>query len=115
MNTQQSFFYEHAGFGYDPKTQTPEQGKRQCAEALADAETLATAHGYTFEWFVDPEITAADWSDTEDHATWCCIIRNDDGDVVGSLGGIDFGPGGEPWGDSYRRVVEAELALEHME
>ena len=35
--------------------------------------------------------------------------------VVASLGGIDFGEGRDPWmDDNYRRVVEAELALEAM-
>lgn len=115
MNKQEQFFYKHAGFSYDPKTQTPEQGKAECAKALADAETLATAHGYSFEWTEDSECSAADFRDDTDYALWCCIMRNDDGDVVGSLRGIDFGPGGEPWGNDYRRVVEAELALEHME
>lgn len=114
MNKQEQFFYDNAGFSYDPKTQTPEQGKLECAKALADAETLATAHGYSFEWFIDPDITSADFQD-DDYSLWCCQMHNDDGDVVGSLSGIDFGPDGEPWGNDYRRVVEAELALEHME
>lgn len=27
MNKQEQFFYDHAGYSYDPKTETPEQGR----------------------------------------------------------------------------------------
>lgn len=118
MMTQQTavaFFHEHAGYGYTPGKETPEQGRQRGAERLAQAEADARDAGFSFQWFVDPEITSADFDDSPDPwALWCCTIRNADGKVVGSLGGIDFGRDGEPWGDPYRRVVEAELALEAL-
>jgi len=113
MDTQTRFFYDHAGYSYDPKTQTPDQGRLECATLLARAESVATEHGYSFRWDIDPDITAADFSD-DDYALWVCVMYDPDGYVIGSLGGIDFGPGGESWGDAYRRVIEAELALEHI-
>jgi hypothetical protein len=39
---------------------------------------------------------------------------DEDGKIVQSLCFIDFGRDGSPWGDSYKRVVEAELALEQI-
>lgn len=52
---------------------------------------------------------------------WQCTAWQCEGDDMGaltyraSLGGIDFGRDGEPWGNPYRRVVEAELALEALD
>jgi hypothetical protein len=105
------FFAAHAGFSYDPRTETPEQGKRASAARLADAEARASAAGVSFEWSIDPDTDSSDWSDeTPAYAVWQCLARGADGAVIGSLGGVDFGPDGEPWGDPYRRVVEAEIA-----
>lgn len=116
MNKQQQFFYDNAGYSYDPKIETPEHGRYRCAVALADAETLATAHGYSFEWSIDPDVDSSDFDgENEPYAQWLCTMYNDAGDIVANLGGIDFGPDGEPWGNAYRRVVEAELALENVE
>ena len=120
--TPTEFFYEHAGYSYDPLTETPEQGRRRCAETLASAEQWARDNGYSFEWIRDPYTTSADWiKDNDDGGEncfpwhlWTCIIHDADGNDGASLHGIDFGRDGEPWGDPYRRVVEAELALESM-
>jgi hypothetical protein len=35
-----------------------------------------------------------------------------DGNVINSLGGVDFGLDGTPHASHYRRVVEAEIALD---
>jgi hypothetical protein len=45
---------------------------------------------------------------------WVCCMFDENGELVQSLGGVDFGRDVEPWGPPYRRVVEAELALEEM-
>lgn len=74
---------------------------------LRDAE-------YTFHWLVDGYNDSSDWSDGEPHAVWDCIMRTPQGEVCGSLGGIDFGADGQLWGDPYMRVVQAELALENI-
>lgn len=114
------FFIANAGYSYDPKTQTPIQGRRECAKQLAFAEKRAHERGCSFSWEIDPNVTSADWiSDFKDGGkhrhpwhTWLCVARDENGTAFASLGGIDFGRNGEPWGDPYRRVVEAELACE---
>lgn len=116
-----AFFYEYAGCGWDEKKETPAAARNRNAHALAKAERDARDHGLSFSWRIDPEITSADWSDEiPAHETWlCCLHTEDAGDdqpshIAGSLGGIDFGAGGEPYGAAYARVVEAELALEYL-
>ena len=39
--TPAEFFFTHAGYSYDPKTETPEQGRAKCAQRLAEAEEEA--------------------------------------------------------------------------
>lgn len=107
------FFLEHAGFSYDPKTETESVGKLRGAIALVDAERLASEAGYFFHWENDPGIDSSDFSDEQPAwRLWICQCCNPQGEIVESLGGIDFGRDGEPWGNPYRRVVEAELALQ---
>lgn len=107
-----SFFYENAGFSYDPKKESEEAGRKRCARALADAEQGARNLGYSFDWEPD-EIDSSDFSD--ERPAWglfVCVMYRPDGTVCGSLSGVDFGRDGSPHADPYRRVVEAELALE---
>ncbi len=131
MNPYQ-FFLKHAGYSYDPKTESPMQGRIKTARALAAAERKARDNELWFKWEIDPDCTSADWiADNEDGGrnndpwqTWICFACSPNespgrlsnlSTVLASLGGIDFGREGEPWGNSYRRVVEAELALEALE
>ena len=108
------FFRQHAGYSYDSKTQTPEQGRDECARRLANAYSAAQEAGCSWEWDIDPDITSSDWCDDDPPwQTWCCIMRDGGGAVVGSLGGVDFGRDADPWGDPYRIVVEAQLATEY--
>jgi hypothetical protein len=104
------FFYEHAGYSYDPLKETREQGRRRCARGLANAEAKGSSLGFTFEWDYDG-MDSSEWTDERQPATptWVCVCRNGAGEIVESLHGVDFGDK-EPWGESYRRVVEAELA-----
>lgn len=111
LTPDQQFFYNQAGYSYDPKTQTKEEGKRECAIALAEAEFIAKARNVRFEWRKD-DITSEDFSDEKPfYRLWYCIARFN-GDVISSLGGIDFGRNKSPFGEPYKRVVEAELCLE---
>lgn len=118
--TAYHFFMANAGYSYDPKNETPMQGRIRCAKALAYAEKRARDAGASFEWSTDPDGSSADWiADDQDGGrdnnpwhVWSCVARDGAGKVFASLGSIDFGRDGEPWGDSYRRVVEAELACE---
>lgn len=110
--TPVQFFMAHAGHSYDPQRETLAQGRYCGARRLAAAERKASAEGVAFEWSIDPDCDSSDWQDGEPYAVWQCLARDASGAVVGSLGGVDFGAGGEPWGDPYRRVIEAEIVLD---
>lgn len=107
------FFKEQAGYSYDPKTETQAQGRHRCALSLARAERLAKEKGMDFQW--EPcDTTSEEFSNKRPfYRLWACQAHLE-GEVVGSLGGIDFGRDVEPWGQPYKRVVEAELALEAL-
>jgi hypothetical protein len=105
------FFFDRAGYGYDPKIETPEQGRARDAQELAEAEARAKRAGLRFVWEVDPDIDSSHFSDeVPPWDQWQCTALC--GGRVGYLGGVDFGRDGTPHGDAYARVVEAEIALE---
>jgi hypothetical protein len=111
----QAFFHKHAGFSYDPACETIDEGKTRCAYALAQSEQWAQDSGYTYGWMIDEIGDSSEFSDDEPAwQLWVCDMYDETGAHVTSLGGIDFGRDGSPWHDPYRRVVEAELALEVM-
>ena len=108
------FFQEHAGYATPP-------GRMACAKALAQAEIEAEANEFTFEWegeqdpdwswFTDSRGRSAEPSERD--IQLCCLLKDEDGKVLASLGGIHF----NTWNwyaDPYRRVVEAELASEAL-
>lgn len=121
MNAYQ-FFMKHAGYSYDPKTETPMQGRIKCARELAKAERAARDGGFSYQWEIDTGRTSADWIEagqdgSHGHSpwgTWQCSMYDAQGRTVAGLCGIDFGRDKEPWGDPYRRVVEAELAIDGL-
>lgn len=96
------FFRKQAGgaVGYSAET----------AWRLAAAEQEATARGWTVEWDHDPE----GWDSLGDidpdtvNEVLYAVLRDEDGNVLGSLGSIV-----DP-DRNYSRVVEAELALEAL-
>lgn len=99
------FFWEHAGYSYGAG-ETRAQGRRRCAEALAEAEVYAADHGWHCDWVPDDDDMAD--GDTTPKERYGCILYDADGVVLESLWSI-----GDPDRHS-RRVVEAELALEVM-
>lgn len=118
LTKDEMFFFEYGGYNYDPKTETAQQGRIRCARAMAHAEQTATNMGWRFEWDYDTDNYERSLGD---HEYWCkdakngieheheilwCQCQDKDGDVLASLGAI-IDPS-----TSYRRVVEAELALE---
>lgn len=128
------FMREHAGFSYDPKTETREDGRNRCAQELAAAETRYRADADAFMvWRVD-DIDSSDFdSENEPYQLWealLCVdcdptgadlIRGYDpsdgiferpGKIVEALGGIDLGADGHPSSDPYARVITAELYAE---
>lgn len=111
------FFYKHAGWSYDQKVETSEQGRLRCAREMAKAEEHAFDHDWSYVWGPD-ECIGGDCGETDscDHAC-CqgsphevefCILEGSEGQTLESLSSIC-----EP-SREYRRVVEAELALEAM-
>lgn len=103
------FFLENAGYATPP-------GRAKCALDLAHAERQARNQGYTFEWEYDCDgcsgcdcgNKACKCASGEEHETLACVCRTAFGKVAASLCGIC-----EP-SKEYRRVVEAELALEAL-
>lgn len=113
MQTPVEFFAAHAGLCILPG-ESEDQARDRGAHALAAAERAASDAGCSFHWDIDPFTDSSDWSEDEPYAVWSVVMRDGAGTVVGSLGAVDFGSGGEPWGDQYRRVVEAELASDWL-
>lgn len=97
-----AFFYEWAGWSYDPLKESPKQGRQRCAESLASAEEWAEEAEVSFEWTHDELPWDGDCDPPNE--LLCCLATH--GDETASLCGI-----GDP-SDQYRRVVQAELALE---
>ena len=122
LSQAEQFFYENSGSSWFPDRETEEQGKVRGAQQSAKSEAWARDAGYSYRWEVDEGSSSADWIAAHEDggrlnnpwAVWSVVIINPEGKVVGSLGGVDFGRDGEPWGNNYRRVVEADLALEEM-
>ena len=111
----EQFFYDHAGYSYDPKTETKDEGRIRCAKILAVAEILAESRGYTFYWEIDPDIDSSDFDDSsEPWALWQVVAEDRFGQPFGALCGIDFGRDGHPSADNYSRVVQAEIVSEHI-
>ena len=105
-----AFFFEHAGYSYpvcsDERMILRE--RQNGAARLEAAEWEARDQGFTFEWEHDG-MTNREWTDEgEEIPTFACICRNAEGKIVASLCGIDDST------NPYRRVVEAELALEAL-
>ncbi len=106
------FFLKHAGYSYDPKTETKQAGRSRCARQLAKAERDARALGFTFQWDDLPMNHFAEYGEAyangEPELCESCLCFNADNQLVASLGRIDGAT------REHRRVVEAELAMEAL-
>lgn len=109
--TPYHFFLKFAGWGYDPAKESKAAGRARCAKALAEAERQAKEAGVTFDWSRDDQTNRSFTDEGPEYLLWQCFAMLGE-KVLGSLGGVDFGETGEPWGDTYARVVEAEIASE---
>jgi hypothetical protein len=106
---QITFFYENAAWGHNPATETAQQGRWRNARKLANAETWAAQAGIRYRWRPDWEIdheTEFDCYSDGGPGTCEYVVASLNGNIVASLGCVDDAT------DEYRRVVEAELALE---
>lgn len=118
MNETVQFFHDNAGWSYDPRRESSEQGRQRCAYALAAAEAWAENMGMRFTWEDDWDVGShrehygADSAYSDGEPTTCetCIawkpLPYDGWQDVASLGCIDDAT------DDYRRVIAAELAME---
>jgi len=113
MNPYQ-FFLNYACSSYTPATETARQGRVRGARQLAEVERRARDGGYSYRWqqegYEDVPGDRGAWPIPR----WGCAMYNADSQIVASLHGIDFGRDGEPWGNPYRRAVEAELAIDGL-
>lgn len=128
------FFLEHAGISYRPAKESPFVGSVVGAMQLAAAEERAEANDWFYVWDIDSVTDSSHWdSHNPPHRVWECLLyvpcdQCPENDIphrrvercaikahlhVGaSLHAIDFGACGNPTGEPYARVVEAELASE---
>ena len=111
MNRNERFYYEHAGYAYDPGIEAREAGRVRCCTELARAADWGDDQGLYFLWSEDPESWADRSGIEHDRPLWQCECKRA-GEVVAYLGMIDLGTHGMAL--PYCRVVQAELALEVM-
>lgn len=107
------FFLKYGACSYTPGKETKRQGYARQARELAKAERDARALGYTFEWQYDWSIGDHQkefdcYEDGGPETCESCLMRDANGKVVQSLHCIDDAT------REYRRVIEAELALEEL-
>lgn len=101
------FFLEHAGYSRS-LGESKARARRRAAESLARAEAHAEDSGWEVEWKYDQDEYQLGEGEEAPSEVLVAILRDHDRNVLASLGGIaDPSP-------SYRRLVEAELALEAM-
>lgn len=116
MDALEQFYYDNAGYSYNPATETAEEGRVHDARQLAMAERFAAFVGIRYEWQDDWEIgnhaeyfCADAYPDNDGNPETCEMVSMwNAGELVGSLGCVDDA------GSIYRRVVEAELASEYL-
>lgn len=130
MKRQEKFFYTHASLCVN-QGETAEKARTHVAKAMARAETLATEAGVVFHWIQDTSSLASDFDemikrgDPSDYYLWDCVAYLGN-QCIASLGGIDMGRVfgmrcdwmhpliSENHAPPYKRVVEAELAMEGL-
>jgi hypothetical protein len=115
------FFFEYTGWRYDPKTETSNQGRWRRARDLVEAEREAHVRGWTYRWEWDDDQDSGCCECTEPesgcpcargecggHEVLGCILQTTYESHADSLWGIS-----DP-SEEDRRVIEAELASEHL-
>lgn len=116
LSKDERFFYDHAGYSYDPKTETAQQGRIRCALSLAEAEDAAQRLDWRYEWTNDWGVGShreyfgkdSAYADREPDTCEFCQLFDADGEVLETLGCVDDAS------TEYRRVIEAELASEAL-
>ncbi len=109
------FFYDYAPFSYKPNEETKEEGHQRTAKELAKAEKWFNFFSFSdemrFEWEVDPDIDSSEFEDTDSpRELYICKMFYGD-QLETTIGGIDLKSATDP----YKRVIEAEMALEKID
>jgi hypothetical protein len=111
VNDDVKFFYEHAGYSFNPATETEEEGRMAGARALAEAEGRVKAGPYFFT--EEPDDQPWDGDFPYDGPLWHVALLSVEGATgatcVAGIGGVAC-----ELDSDYMRVVRAELALEHL-
>lgn len=112
LTALEKFYYENAGYSYDPATQTPDEGRMETARNMASALCLTLGDGGVFRWEDDWAVDHGREFDCyvdggPETCEWAGLYI--DGKLVASLGCVDDAD------DGYRRVIEGELALEYVQ
>lgn len=114
LSDDEAFFYAHAGYSYNPKIETGEQGRIRGARELAAAEAHGKAQGWWTELRRDSDVMEDD-VDTVGRVArgeiinLCVILHNSDNEIIGVLGGVTVKDESDP----YLRVVAADLMCEY--
>lgn len=113
LTDREQFFYDNAGYSYDPATETASSGRTRNAILLAQAESVLLREKWDVTWDIDPD---ADTEPSDNYFVsgaphWMCEVKTSDGRTA-NLCSIDLGHGKYPESEPYARVVEAELASE---
>ena len=118
LTKAEQFFYDNCGYSWGGQGETAEQGHIRTAKEFAKAEQEARDRGLYFLWYDGDECIGCecgsdecpcfmqDWHDT--FVVECVEDRHGDNIHRASLGSVCTPT------LAYRRVVEAELALEAL-
>jgi hypothetical protein len=112
MNERESFFYDNAGWSYDPIVETEHEARKRGARELAQAELEYEVSG--FHTVVEPDPDAdGSWCLTEDERkefeenAFRMIMYDPLGQIVNSLHGID--------GSGKKSAVKNNIRLQRAE
>jgi hypothetical protein len=112
LTAAEEFYYEHAGWSFDPALETSGSGRTRNAILLAQAAEWLAESDAEVHWMPDDDQEAAR-GDGEEGTLWVAVLYNGGQHVLASLGGVGFSSGA-PWGAPHAKVVEAELAVEAL-
>jgi|SRR5262252_38931 len=107
MTKIEQFFYDNGATSWNPQTETQEQGRERGAKELAAAEQHALEQNWHFDWDADDPCDHEDGVCSRE-PEYCQLWDAERENLLASLSMICDAD------DNYRRVVQAELALEAM-
>jgi hypothetical protein len=111
LTINERFFYKN-GASCHSIDETFKSGAVRAGILLAEAEKTANDNGWYAIWDIDrdADTTPTDVYFVSGNPQWEVTLYRDNGDVIGSLCGVDFGTdysGGTPEKEPYARVVFA--------